>query len=79
MLAILQALSEEQSNAGDVADEASVVVTLELVNGTKVSGLLQVVDAETTSIKRFIAGEYADIARHYATSAIIGAYYSKES
>jgi hypothetical protein len=77
MRAILQCLSNEQTGQGDEPYD----VTVEFVNGTRVTGLLQGTDDDGTfGILRLTDKDlYADIPRHYRIDHVVGAYYTEGS
>lgn len=73
---ILDMLSGEQH---EDPEEFLGDVTLVLATGDKVTGLLESTADGVVSIRRRLARDLADIPRHYATSSIIGAYYTTGS
>jgi hypothetical protein len=79
MVGVLAHEQDEQLKRG-----ADVDMTIVLATGEKVTGILEAADDHLVSIRRRILDgprptdyTYPDIPRHYATSAVIGAYYTE--
>lgn len=72
-------LAHEQDE--QLKSDATVDMTILLSTGEKVTGILEAADDHLVSIRRLLADgySYADIPRHYAASAVIGAYYTEGS
>lgn len=73
---ILSMLMDEQDAA--LQRDLSADVTIQLATGEQVTGILETAHDNIVSIRRLTEDgcSYADIPRHYAIGAVVGAFYT---